>query len=696
MEKKYIKLIKTVASKVRDSKLTRLGNKETSEALTNLMNALSLKSKGEAIIFSAIFDRSCSGSNTDIGDLSRYFDCAQLDVMEYLCDIISLQDRGLIVQDDPTESRRVKKTYIVSNYVIDCIMDNRIPEAGPTHLLQKEFDKYDFCKRIAEQVEDRDVSSEELLQATQAMENENSKMTFISALKKEIPELTHRVLFYDICHDFVSSDGCPSDIDSTLSDIYQSFSLRMKEKNALLSGEHPLVKLELLETNPEYGRLFLSDKGQKLFLENDYNTLFSKYNNLDRYKFAKAIKNFVSSKEFDSDANGAEMKLARKVSSTENNNPHLGFIKTLRDVTRRGDERALFYLVCERCTNDMGLSVSQLDNIYPLYERRNVLRQLKDENHVLQKAGLVELRTRSSLFGENTEIQLTVKGKRLYFEEDAELFIDREDKKNCIKSSSITEKRLFFPSEQRSQLSLVENALQEENYQRLIKRLESKDMPKGVAVLLYGAPGTGKTETVMQWAKKCGRDIIHVDISASKSMWYGESEKIVKKIFSDYRSACSGSDNKPILLFNEADAIFSKRKEIGGGNGSIDQTENTIQNIILEEMEKLDGILIATTNLQDNLDAAFERRFLFKIRYDKPSTEAKTLIWRDKLPTLTSEQAQRLSSSFDFSGGEIDNIVRKVTMEEVISGKEPSAEDIFNLCTHEKLSSKSQTARIGF
>ena len=65
---------------------------------------------------------------------------------------------------------------------------------------------------------------------------------------------------------------------------------------------------------------------------------------------------------------------------------------------------------------------------------------------------------------------------------------------------------------------------------------------------------------------------------------------------------------KPILLFNEADAVFSKRKDVN--NGNVAQTENAIQNIILEEMENLDGILIATTNLADNLDGAFERRFV--------------------------------------------------------------------------------------
>lgn len=197
----------------------------------------------------------------------------------------------------------------------------------------------------------------------------------------------------------------------------------------------------------------------------------------------------------------------------------------------------------------------------------------------------------------------------------------------------------------------------------------------------------------MQWARKTGRDIIHVDISAARSMWYGESERIVKEIFARYKRQCKRAAIKPVLLFNEADAIFSKRRGMDGG-GSVDQTENTIQNIILEEMERLEGILVATTNLAGNLDRAFERRFLFKIRFERPSVEAKRHIWLDKLPGLAEREAGFLASNFDFSGGEIDNIVRKAVMMEVLDGEVPSIEALVKLCGEEKIGSSRQ--RIGF
>ena len=273
--------------------------------------------------------------------------------------------------------------------------------------------------------------------------------------------------------------------------------------------------------------------------------------------------------------------------------------------------------------------------------------------------------------------------------------MEKIDDKELIRASGIREKRLFFSPEEQEQLSLVGNVLNEENYRALVDRLEAKSLPRGIAVLLYGEPGTGKTESVMQWARQSGRDIVHVDISASKSMWYGESEKIVKQIFTRYRSICKHSAQKPILLFNEADALFSTRQNLTG-RGSTDQTENTIQNIILEEMETLDGILIATTNLVDNLDKAFERRFLFKIRFNKPSVEVKRNIWLDKLPVLTDEQATRLAATYNFSGGEIDNIVRKVTLTEVVDGTAPSWENLIRICNEEKIGRGGSSGKIGF
>jgi SpoVK/Ycf46/Vps4 family AAA+-type ATPase len=218
-------------------------------------------------------------------------------------------------------------------------------------------------------------------------------------------------------------------------------------------------------------------------------------------------------------------------------------------------------------------------------------------------------------------------------------------------------------------------------------------MRKGIAILFHGSPGTGKTASAYEIARRTGRDLYAVDISRTKSMWFGESEKIIKDLFDRYGRLVKNSDKAPILLFNEADAIFSTRKGIT--SSPVSQTENTIQNIILQEMENLNGIMIATTNLTVNLDKAFERRFLFKIAFTRPDTLTRQQILLDKLPVLQPAEAAQIASRFDLSGGNIENVARKTEMYKVLHGKYPEIEQLTAFCGEEGMVDPQRRA-IGF
>ena len=197
----------------------------------------------------------------------------------------------------------------------------------------------------------------------------------------------------------------------------------------------------------------------------------------------------------------------------------------------------------------------------------------------------------------------------------------------------------------------------------------------------------------MQIARETGRDIMKVDISQTKSKWFGESEKLIKKIFTSYSELKKASKKTPILLFNEADAIISKRKDSDSSN--VAQTENAMQNIILEELENFDGIFIATTNLADNLDTAFERRFLFKVEFHKPEIEVKAKIWKAKLKKFKFSDCVELAEKYNFTGGQINNIVRKCEMAEVIENTKITLKTISNFCDEETIS-KKWNSKIGF
>ncbi|MBQ2141621.1 MAG: AAA family ATPase, partial [Alistipes sp.] len=189
-------------------------------------------------------------------------------------------------------------------------------------------------------------------------------------------------------------------------------------------------------------------------------------------------------------------------------------------------------------------------------------------------------------------------------------------RRDTIKYDTIVAKELFYNPQERVAVDRLTELLQPERFNSVREQLRNRGHRCGFACLFHGAPGTGKTETVLQLARKTGRDIIDVNVSQIKSMWVGESEKNLKGLFAYYKRVASESEKAPILLFNEADAIIGTR--MTNVQHALDKMENSMQNILLEEIEKLDGILIATTNLPCNLDKAFERRFIYKIEFMQP------------------------------------------------------------------------------
>ena len=175
----------------------------------------------------------------------------------------------------------------------------------------------------------------------------------------------------------------------------------------------------------------------------------------------------------------------------------------------------------------------------------------------------------------------------------------------------------------------------------------------------------------------------------------GESEKNIKALFDRYRSLVEKEEKAPILFFNEADAIIGKRQE--GAERAVEKMENSIQNIILQEMENLTGIMIATTNLTQNMDKAFERRFLYKILFDKPSVEARQFIWESMLPDISKEEARMLAMQYGFSGGQIENISRKRSVEKILYGEDGNGlERLKELCDNESIIKTDKQRKIGF
>jgi AAA+ superfamily predicted ATPase len=422
------------------------------------------------------------------------------------------------------------------------------------------------------------------------------------------------------------------------------------------------------------------------------NSRFEKIREVDMITLLEIIYKLVEDR---SDETITYNELLQEVDELLLANKKLAFVQNLDCLNLENYERVFLLYVCREILkgdDDVDL-ISALEKIISDARTRfQFRRSLVMGHNILIDKDILTLS--DGMFRSDRDISLTDHGMDMLFDKELKFLRTEEKKdKNLLLHKNIKEMPMFYEPPLRSQLDELVHVLEEKNYQRTLKRLKSKGMPEGMAILLHGPPGTGKTATTYQIARQTGRDIMEVDISDTKSMWFGESEKRIKKVFTDYRNMLDKGEKAPILLFNECDAVFGTRKRIG--NSPVDQTENTIQNIILQSMEDLKGILIATTNLTHNLDRAFQRRFLWKILLEPPGPENRKQIWLSKLPFLKEEVAMKLAGQFNFSGGIIENIARKAMMHEVLQGKAPAIDQILSWCREED-SLSGIRAQIGF
>jgi hypothetical protein len=387
-----------------------------------------------------------------------------------------------------------------------------------------------------------------------------------------------------------------------------------------------------------------------------------------------------------------------KTDNALNKNTNLPFVKRLFSYNMSKEDNIVFLAFCIESSfnavdeHDISILLSELfDNVSIKRIKKDIVRAA----HPLIKKKLIEPFNDEHMFMPGRLYALAKKAKEEFLKDMKSLKLKKKSN-DILQAKDISAKELFYDPAQSKQIQELTDLLSPQNFKNIQERLSMKNMRRGFCCLFFGAPGVGKTETVYQMARATGRDIMSVNIADMKNAYWGESEKRVKALFDRYRSIAKGQELAPILLFNEADAVISKRLEIGG-NHSVDQTQNAMQNIILQEIENLEGIMIATSNLTVNMDKAFERRFLYKIEFIKPSLYARQKIWKSQMTEISESDAQILAQKYDFSGGQIENIARRYLVAEILSGAKPDIKKILEFCHEEKMQmDDSQNARIGF
>ena len=470
---------------------------------------------------------------------------------------------------------------------------------------------------------------------------------------------------------------------------YRQDIITLIDKRIIKSDSERVSKKKVQRANFKFMRIY--DNVMEAVYHNIPISEANKAEQLDIYEFCNAISDFIEERN---KKNISTDHLFGEVSALEMYNQHTEAIVKLMDMKISLFDRTLLYEMCDdmvRGGGETGVETTLKDIYDSTKQKYTKIREITESTSRLLETNLIVVN--SSNFVSDVTITLTTTAIELLLGQDAEMFIKKHTLKDVISADSIATKQLYFDEKFQKQIDFFQTSLTNEKFTEMQTRLQEMAMPKGVAAVFYGAPGTGKTESVYQIAKATGRDVLYVDISQTKSMWFGDSEKRIKAVFNDYTRLCKKNAVKPILLFNEADAVLGKRKDNNASN--VAQTENAIQNIILEQIEKNEGIIIATTNLVDNLDSAFERRFLFKLKFEMPSVAAKKQIWKSKLKWLDDTQASELSARFHFSGGEIDNIARKAIINEVITGNRATLTDLVEYCETERLIGK-RGSKLGF
>jgi len=235
---------------------------------------------------------------------------------------------------------------------------------------------------------------------------------------------------------------------------------------------------------------------------------------------------------------------------------------------------------------------------------------------------------------------------------------------------------------------------------KLLKEWGIKSRGSGIdaKIIFYGPPGTGKTMTALSLAKSMKKRVLSFDCSKILSKYVGESEKNVRNIFDTYKELSLKTKSKPILLLNEADQFLSSRTTDSGS--SADKMHNQMQNIFLEQIEKFDGVLIATTNLLETIDPAFSRRFDYKIEFAKPNYNQRLELWRRMLPenALYCENFQiEELAKFELTGGQIKVILKNTALRVAVKN-EPIFElnDFIESIEREKRGSFDSSKAMGF
>ena len=360
-------------------------------------------------------------------------------------------------------------------------------------------------------------------------------------------------------------------------------------------------------------------------------------------------------------------ELVDELKQLMDDNPQVEFVRELRKMKIENDEHIMILTIFAAIyvvKDDTNVSLENLEDLIPESGGiREIKRSLSAGYHPLIEKELIKKGGSDGGLLFEATFQLTIPTMERLLAEFYVPVPSRFRQADIIRHDKIEMRPMFYNEKVRQHTERLMSLMSADNYDAICQRLREKKLSTGFTCLFYGSPGTGKTETALQIARQTGRDIMRVELSQLRDQYVGESEKQVKALFKRY--------------------------------AKIAQESSTIQNIILQEMENFEGILIATTNLTSTLDPAFERRFLYKINFEKPDLSVRKSIWHAMIPELDESTVNTIASRYPFSGGQIRNVATKLSIDSILYGEASATPNSLNsYCLQEHISKEGH--HIGF
>jgi SpoVK/Ycf46/Vps4 family AAA+-type ATPase len=290
--------------------------------------------------------------------------------------------------------------------------------------------------------------------------------------------------------------------------------------------------------------------------------------------------------------------------------------------------------------------------------------------------------------------------------------LEDQTKLSVVNTSGVAWEDVVLSADLRKQVNQISETF-DPDYCECLERwgvastVTRSDEHKGKTVLLSGPSGTGKTFIARALASKFDCGLITTDASHIMGSYVGESQSSLTKIIETYRKITESIPNPPILLLNECDQFFANRGDFQRGSisPSVDLMHRQLQNLFLEFLERPCGIIVATTNLVDALDAAYSRRFDHKLTISLPDSKERQAIWEGhlprKVPVSTDVNMTQIARQYEFSGGQIALTMKNALTEAARTGR-LSMKHLVDACEYELCgafgseSTKHSQSPIGF